>query len=156
MSHDLLEHSGFESDASSANGDPSCFAEITNSKDERRNKGERNKYSRVSNKSNTKVVTDALSTRNLSEKRSRRKRSTPSVYSAESINYHGFNIYQASLHGSLPLCVLLWGMASAKRVNLVVPDSSGNNPLHHAALAESSEVYPLVNSFFLLLIDCCS
>lgn len=56
------------------------------------------------------------------------------------IQYHGVNIYMASSQGSLPLCVLLWGMAAAKRVTLMVPDDSGNNPMHYAALADTAEV----------------
>ncbi len=63
-----------------------------------------------------------------------------SVHSAASINYRGVNIYQAAAQGSLPICVLLWGMASAKRVNLMSPDARGNNPLHMAAQADTPEV----------------
>lgn len=77
--------------------------------------------------------------RTPSEKKSKKRRPS-TAQTAASINYRGINIYQASEQGNLPLCVLLWGMASAKRVNLMVPDGQGNNPLHFAALAESSEV----------------
>lgn len=70
-----------------------------------------------------------------------KKKKTPSgSLSPTSIAYRGVNIYQAAAQGSLPLCVLLWGMASAKRVNLMSPDPSGNNPLHMAALADTPEV----------------
>lgn len=58
----------------------------------------------------------------------------------ESITYQGISFSQAAAEGNLPLCVLLWGMASAKRVNLITPDSQGCNPLHHAAMAETTEV----------------
>jgi hypothetical protein len=60
--------------------------------------------------------------------------------SAASINYHGVNISQAAGQGNLPLCVLLWGMATAKRVNLMDPDPQGNTPMHFAALADLPEV----------------
>lgn len=77
--------------------------------------------------------------RSTSDKK-RKKKSSNNSYSPYSIQYKGVNIYQAAEQGSLPLCVLLWGMASAKRVNLLVPDAQGNNPLHAAALADSAEV----------------
>ena len=70
----------------------------------------------------------------------KRKKKSQNNNSPYSIQYKGVNIYQAAQQGSLPLCVLLWGMASAKRVNLLTPDSQGNNPLHAAALADSAEV----------------
>lgn len=57
-----------------------------------------------------------------------------------SVNYHGTDIYQAAADGNLPLCVLLWGMATAKRINLMDPDSLGNTPMHYAALADLPEV----------------
>ena len=43
--------------------------------------------------------------------------------------------------GNLPLTMLLWGYAVARKVNLLIPDSSGNNPIHYAALADTPEVY---------------
>eukprot|EP01039_Chlorochromonas_danica_P001485 gene1485-1618_t len=78
---------------------------------------------------------------NSAAQRKVKKKKTPSgSLSPTSITYRGVNIYQAAAQGSLPLCVLLWGMASAKRVNLMSPDPSGNNPLHMAALADTPEV----------------
>jgi len=59
---------------------------------------------------------------------------------APSISYHGVSIAQAASMGSLPLCVLLWGMASARRLSLMAPDGQGNNPMHFAALADNPEV----------------
>jgi hypothetical protein len=56
------------------------------------------------------------------------------------VNYHGTNIFQAASQGNLPLCVLLWGIASAKKVKLMTCDVNGNNPMHFASLAESPEV----------------
>ncbi len=56
------------------------------------------------------------------------------------INYHGISMYQAAASGNLPICVLLWGLASAKHLNLVVSDAAGNNPMHFAALADNAEV----------------
>ena len=70
----------------------------------------------------------------------RRHRRSDGHLSAASINYHGINIIQAAAQGNLPVCVLLWGMASAKRVNLMDPDPSGNTPMHFAALADLPEV----------------
>lgn len=74
------------------------------------------------------------------QRKGKKKKQTSANFSASSINYRGVNIYQAASQGSLPVCVLLWGMASAKRVNLVAPDAQGNNPLHMAALADTPEV----------------
>ena len=62
---------------------------------------------------------------------------------AISIAYRGMTIYSAARQGNLPVCVLLWGMAAAKKFNLVVPDLSGNNLLHFAALADTPEVHIL-------------
>lgn len=59
------------------------------------------------------------------------------------INYHGVTISQAASQGNLPLCVLLWGMATAKRVRLMDPDSNGDTPMHFAALADIPEVKSL-------------
>jgi len=36
--------------------------------------------------------------------------------------------------------VLLWSMAANKKINLMSPDFQGNNPMHYACLADSSEV----------------
>jgi hypothetical protein len=82
-------------------------------------------------------------TRPSSDKKRRKK--NQSGTSPFSIQYKNINIYQAAEQGSLPLCVLLWGMASAKRVNLLVPDVHGNNPLHAAALADSAEVHSFLS-----------
>jgi hypothetical protein len=49
-------------------------------------------------------------------------------------------IWQAAGQGSLPLCVLLWSLAAARRVSLMAPDERGNNPMHFAALADNAEV----------------
>ena len=59
---------------------------------------------------------------------------------SSSIKYHGATISQAASQGNLPLCVLLWGMATAKRVRLMDPDSQGDTPMHFAALADLPEV----------------
>jgi hypothetical protein len=76
-----------------------------------------------------------------SEKRSRKKKTANATpYTPVTLNYHGVNIYQACSQGNLPLVVLLWGMASSKRISLMAPDFQGNNPMHFAALAESPEV----------------
>ncbi len=74
------------------------------------------------------------------DKKVKKKKAGYKAISALSINYHGANIFQAAGQGNLPLCVLLWGIASAKRVNLVVCDSLGNNPMHFAAFADTPEV----------------
>ena len=36
-------------------------------------------------------------------------------FTAATISYRGTNIYQAASQGALPVCVLLWGIASAKK-----------------------------------------
>ena len=74
-----------------------------------------------------------------------RKRSTIGISKGlcpTSLNYRGVNIYNAANQGNLPICVLLWGMAAAKKlpVNLMAPDYQGNNPMHFACLAETPEV----------------
>lgn len=56
------------------------------------------------------------------------------------INYNGQTIVSAASQGNLPVCVLLWGMASAKKQSLMVPDAQGNNPMHYACLAPTAEV----------------
>lgn len=78
----------------------------------------------------------------ISKKVSKRSKSSShsQQYSANKITYRSQNIYQAASQGNLPLCVLLWGMSSAKRVYMFVPDNEGNNPMHHAVLADSPEV----------------
>ena len=69
----------------------------------------------------------------LSTKSQRRHSTTP-------ISYHGITIATAASQGNLPLCVLLWGMAAAKRVRLMDPDFAGDTPMHFAALADLPEV----------------
>lgn len=78
----------------------------------------------------------------LPDRRIKKKKSsaTTSSMSATAINYHGLSIFQAANQGNLPCCVLLWGIASAKRVNLITQDAFGNNPMHFAALADTPEV----------------
>jgi hypothetical protein len=56
------------------------------------------------------------------------------------IAYNGTTISTAASQGNLPVCVLLWGMASAKKQSLMVPDKQGNNPMHHACMAPTAEV----------------
>ena len=69
----------------------------------------------------------------LSTKSQRRHSTTP-------ISYHGITIATAASQGNLPLCVLLWGMAAAKKVRLMDPDFAGDTPMHFAALADLPEV----------------
>jgi ankyrin repeat protein len=57
-----------------------------------------------------------------------------------SLTYNGQTIISAASQGNLPVCVLLWGMASAKKINIMSPDIHGNNPMHYACLAQTSEV----------------
>lgn len=83
---------------------------------------------------------EARLTRSASDKRRKKKASTAAAQSPYAIQYKGVNIFQAAREGNLPLCVLLWGMASAKKVNLLAPDAQGNNALHAGALADSPEV----------------
>lgn len=89
-----------------------------------------------------------------SEKRHKRQRKSTSNsnYSPQSITYRGLNFNTAAQQGNMPLCVLLWSMASAKRVNLVIPDSNGNTPMHFAAIADTPEVH-FCHSFCLYLKD---
>lgn len=68
------------------------------------------------------------------------------------INYHGATISQAASQGNLPLCVLLWGMATAKRVRLMDPDAQGDTPMHFAALADLPEVSYAVLKVVMLVI----
>lgn len=73
----------------------------------------------------------------------KKKSSTGSSHSRSAVSavtYHGMTINTAAQQGNLPICVLLWGMAAAKRLSLMVPDLYGNNPMHYAALADSPEV----------------
>lgn len=77
-----------------------------------------------------------------SEKPVRKKRTVNPgvVYTPATLNYHNINIYQAANQGNLPVVVLLWSMAANKKINLMSPDFQGNNPMHYACLADSSEV----------------
>lgn len=76
-----------------------------------------------------------------SEKPVRKKRTTAGVvYTPATLNYHNINIYQAANQGNLPVVVLLWSMAANKKINLMSHDFQGNNPMHYACLADSSEV----------------
>ncbi len=77
---------------------------------------------------------------NLQNRKQKKKKSVTQFESSVVVNYHGTNIFQAASQGNLPLCVLLWGMASAKRLSLMALDSLGNNPIHFAALADTTEV----------------
>mmetsp|Transcript_8952 Transcript_8952/g.13456 ORF Transcript_8952/g.13456 Transcript_8952/m.13456 type:complete len:728 (-) Transcript_8952:148-2331(-) len=56
------------------------------------------------------------------------------------IAYNGQTIMSAASQGNLPVVVLLWGMASAKKQSLMTPDAQGNNPMHYACLANTGEV----------------
>ena len=52
----------------------------------------------------------------------------------------------AASSGNLPLCVLLWGMGSAKQINLMTAvDEQGNNPFHHAVRAQTTDVMAFFN-----------
>lgn len=82
----------------------------------------------------------SINSRGESKQRTKKKAVSNMVYTPVTLNYHGINIYQAASQGSLPICVLLWGMASSKRINLMTPDFQGNNPIHYAALADNPEV----------------
>ena len=74
------------------------------------------------------------------DRRPTRKRHQQQSKFTGTINYHGATIFDAARQGNLPLCVLLWGMAASKRVNLMEPDPRGNNPMHFAAIADTPEV----------------
>jgi hypothetical protein len=56
------------------------------------------------------------------------------------INYRGVHIAMACQEGNLAACVLLWGIAAAKRISLMEPDGEGNNPMHFACMADNPEV----------------
>ena len=75
----------------------------------------------------------------------RSRRSSDKPGDPTSVQYHGVNMSQAASQGNLPLCVLLWGVATAKRVNLLDPDLNGNTPFHFAALADVPEVRHLLS-----------
>ena len=75
-----------------------------------------------------------------SEVRSHVKRSTRGSEVTGPVNYHGITLTMAAAQGSLPVFVLVWGMVKAKKLNFFTPNVEGNNVLHYAAMAESSEV----------------
>lgn len=80
---------------------------------------------------------------NLSDatvKASRKAANSHAAVLAASVSYHGTNIGRAAQQGSLPMCVLLWGIAASKRISLMVADAHGNNPMHYAAMADTPEV----------------
>ncbi len=77
---------------------------------------------------------------------SKHRKKRPNIVSltmAKAVTYGGWDIFRAAEQGNLPVCVLLWGMASAKRISLMLPDEDGCNPVHYASMAETSEVSPL-------------
>lgn len=83
----------------------------------------------------------------LTSKR-RHSRESESNQPPGAIHYYGVTLSMAASQGSLPVTVLLWGFAAARRVNLMVPDANGNNPIHFAALADSPEVSRMSPSEF--------
>lgn len=58
---------------------------------------------------------------------------------ADSLVYKGVTISLAASNGNMPLCVMLWGMARPRGLDLMLPDSEGNTAFHHAALAPTKE-----------------
>lgn len=87
---------------------------------------------------------ESLKTRsfkNLSEQRVSKLNRIKSPNSVQAtLTYHGTNIYTAALQGNFPVFVLLWGIAAGQRIDLLVPDSTGNNPLHYAVLSNTCDV----------------
>ena len=63
-------------------------------------------------------------------------------HSASTLSYNGITMKIAASQGNLPVCVLLWGIASGKKppLNLMSPDENGNNPFHFACLANTPDV----------------
>lgn len=78
--------------------------------------------------------------RNYDSSSSKSQRPSFTSQVATTVSYHGITIATAACQGNLPLCVLLWGMAAAKKVRLMDPDSAGDTPMHFAALADLPEV----------------
>jgi hypothetical protein len=109
--------------------------------------GENGTASSTSSESNSIVQQGLVRASSGSERRLKRPRKSNSGLnvSPASINYKGINIYQAAEQGNMPLCVLLWSIASAKRANLTIPDINGNTPLHFAALADTAEVSSFIS-----------
>ena len=73
-----------------------------------------------------------------------RKRATRGSEVVGPVHYQGTTLNMAAMQGNLPLFVMLWGMSKAKKVNLLGPDAEGNNPLHYAARAETTEVITFI------------
>ena len=159
----MIEEGGVsnESDASSIGGDSPPTEKVAVNLEtqflglRQSSSGKRSEYSTIlRDSSSTEAVSNpsitnanlirspSVNSANSGDQRSRSRKRNGNIimYTAATLHYHGVNIYQAASQGSLPLCVLLWGMASSKRLSLMVPDQNGNNPMHHAALAESAEV----------------
>jgi hypothetical protein len=55
-------------------------------------------------------------------------------------SFKGITITEAARQGDLPVCVLLWGIAAAKKQTLMVADGDGNTPMHFACLASTIDV----------------
>lgn len=93
----------------------------------------------------------------LDSKPAKKKHRSRSSQTPQSINYRGTNMESALRQGNLPVCVLLWGMAAAKRIDLLVPDDQGSNPFHYAAMAETTDVrfliffFPFCSFYFLFI-----
>jgi len=62
-------------------------------------------------------------------------------YFGDSICYRGQSIFEAAKDGNLPLFVFLWGIAAAKKINLLRPDLNGNHFIHFACAGDSVEVW---------------
>lgn len=62
------------------------------------------------------------------------------------VSFKGETMITAAAAGNLPLCVLLWGMGSAKQINLMLAvDEHGNNPFHFAVRAQTTDVMAFFN-----------
>lgn len=88
---------------------------------------------------------DISASRQTPDRKPVRRRPSNSSGISNAIAYHGLTINRAAMQGNLPVCVLLWGMATAKRLNIMVADNHGNTPMHYAALADNSEVMGFFN-----------
>jgi hypothetical protein len=68
------------------------------------------------------------------------------THQAVLVSYKGDTMITAASAGNLPLCVLLWGMGSAKQINLMVAvDEQGNTPFHHAVRSQTTDVMAFFN-----------
>lgn len=102
--------------------------------------------------SSTSIIDDSTISANLlarntmviSDLKPLRKRATRGSEAIGPVHYQGTTLNMAAMQGNLPLFVMLWGMSKAKKVNLLAPDAEGNNPLHYAALAETTEVMTFI------------